>query len=70
MSRIMLAILIGIALVLAIGLSARVESRAADVPRLTIDCGSLTGSGLIEIETSTGIYRHQIECGARRGVAI
>jgi hypothetical protein len=36
---------------------------AASAPKVTIDCGSLTGSGVILFETNEAKYYVRVQCG-------
>lgn len=41
------------------------SASAADAPLATIDCGTLSGSGVVEVKVSGHVYVVHVRCGTR-----
>lgn len=39
--------------------------QAAEAPRATIDCGSLSGQGVVRVQIDAQVYVVHVQCGVR-----
>ncbi len=41
------------------------SASAADAPSATIDCGTLSGIGVVEVQVGSNVYVVHVRCGTR-----